>query len=150
MTASAIPTPPVHGTSVARRIGGGWQGVLLTGPSGSGKSDLALRLIARGWRLVADDYSLVWRSGDAVYAAAPATIAGRIEARGVGIVGAPTVTLSRIALVVACGQSAVERLPEPETEMVAGATLPRLTLDIRPASAVESVLARLNSGPPAP
>ena len=57
--------------------------------------------------------------------------------------------LARIALVVACGQSAVERLPEPETETVAGAIPPRLILDIRPASAVETLLARLGSGPPA-
>ena len=142
---------PIHATSVARRTPEGWRGILLTGPSGAGKSDMALRLIGRGWRLVADDYSLVWRSGDgALYAAAPPAIAGRIEARGVGIVSAPTVALAPMVLVVECGREPAERMPERRTVRIAGVDLPALRLDIRPASAVETVLARLGSGLPAP
>lgn len=143
---------PIHATSVARRTPDGWRGVLLTGPSGAGKSDMALRLIGRGWRLVADDYSLVWRSGpqDAVYAGAPPAIAGRIEARGVGITPAPSIGLARMVLVVECGRASVERMPEYRTVTIAGVMLPSLSLDIRPASAVETVLARLGSGLGAP
>lgn len=138
------PTPLIHATSVARRGPEGWVGVLLMGPSGAGKSDMALRLIGRGWRLVSDDYSRVWRSGDDLYAAAPEALppglAGCLEARGLGVIqtGAPRPVV-RVALVLICGQQTVERLPEPEVESLCGLALPRLALDIRPASAVEIV-----------
>ena len=128
-------TQPVHGTVVARRGPSGWRGVLLCGPSGSGKSDLALRLIDAGWRLVADDYAHVWASGQEVYATAPERIAGRIEARGLDIVPAFCRPVTRIALIVHCRQAATERLPEPRSESLSGVSLPSLDLDIRPASA---------------
>ena len=72
----------VHATSVAMRQGRSWRAVLLRGPSGSGKSDLALRLIDAGARLIADDQTELVRAGKAVIASAPARIAGLIEARG--------------------------------------------------------------------
>ena len=96
---------------------------------------MALRLIDAGWRLVADDYSHVWASGDGLYACAPDRIAGRIEARGLGIVDAAARPVARVCLLVDCVQDASERLPEPLFETVAGVRLPRLVLDIRPASA---------------
>lgn len=125
----------IHATAVACRLDGQWRGVLLTGPSGAGKSDLALRLIGQGWRLVADDYTEVWASAGAVFATAPVRIAGRIEARGVGIVESPPRWIVRIALVVACAQTPPDRMPEPASTSVAGLDLPSLALDIRPASA---------------
>jgi len=128
-------TQPRHCTVVARHRPSGWRGVLLCGPSGAGKSDLSLRLIDAGWRLVADDYAHVWASAGSVYAAAPEKIAGRIEARGFDIVAAGWRPSARIVLVVDCVQTATERLPEPQWETVAGVRLPRLILDIRPASA---------------
>ena len=136
---------PLHGTAVACRLNGVWRGVWITGPSGAGKSDLALRLIARGWRLVSDDYTQVWTSGGAVHASAPASIAGRIEVRGVGIVSARTRPLARVVLAVACVPEAVERLPEPQTRRFAGVYLPLLALDPRPASAVGVVAVALET-----
>ena len=65
-------------------------GVLLRGPSGAGKSDLALRLIDRGWCLVADDQTELKRVENALIATAPATIAGRMEVRGLGLVTMPS------------------------------------------------------------
>ena len=135
---------PVHATTVTRRTRHGWRGVLLTGPSGAGKSDLAMRLIGAGWRLVADDYTGVWASDGALYATAPAAIAGRIEARGLGILSRPAWPVTRVVLVVACGQAPVERLPEPAFETVGGVVLPRLALDTRPASAAAWVVAALD------
>lgn len=120
---------------MARHGPQGWRGVLLTGQSGAGKSDLALRLIGQGWRLVADDYCDVWSSGSRVWATAPERIAGRMEVRGLGIVPSLELRLVRIVLIAACGQSPVERLPEPETGIVAGLALPRIRIDTRPASA---------------
>lgn len=138
---------PVHATAVARHDPGGWRGVLLTGPSGAGKSDLALRLMGQGWRLVSDDYSRVWRSGGHVYATAPETIAGRIEARGLGIIGVPALPLARMVLVLVCGQETAERLPEADHVEIAGLTLPRLSIDTRPASAVEIAAAAMARTP---
>jgi len=102
----------VHGTCVA--IDG--DAVLLRGEPGSGKSDLALRLIDGGARLVADDQTELVRRGAAVVAAAPAAIAGRIEVRGVGILACSSIASAPLRLVVdlvAAGN--VERLPEAQS-----------------------------------
>ncbi len=144
---SPIHAAPIHATAVARRGSQGWRGVLLTGPSGAGKSDLALRLMGRGWRLVSDDYCHVWQSGGHLYAHAPETIAGRLEIRGLGIVSAPQRLIARIDLIVACGQTLVERLPEPQRQTVAGVSLSLLALDTRPASAAEIVIRALEDAP---
>ncbi|WP_339933598.1 serine kinase [uncultured Brevundimonas sp.] len=134
--------PPTHATTVARWIPAtGWIGVLISGPSGSGKSDLALRLIGRGWRLVADDYSHVFASAGALYATAPVQIAGRIEVRGLGIVSAPHLGLARLVLAVDCVDQPPERLPGPDRIPVAGLDLPRLKVIARHASAVEFITA---------
>jgi|SRR5690348_5027742 len=99
----------VHGTSVA--LGG--DGILLRGPSGSGKSDLALRLIDEGGRLVADDQTELRLSDDDISMTAPAAIAGRMEVRGIGILRVPTVAAAPLRLVVDLVPSAaIERLPE--------------------------------------
>lgn len=137
--------PPVHASTVAVRRGGVWVAVAILGPSGAGKSDLALRLIGRGWRLVSDDYTRMWASGGGLYAAAPERIAGRIEARGVGIVSMRTRFMARVVLAVACLPEAVERLPDPQTRVFAGVEIPVLALDPRPASAVEMVAAALQA-----
>ena len=131
--------PPIHATAVAVFGHGGWRGALLTGPSGAGKSDLALRLMARGWRLIGDDYVHAWASGGALFASPVEAIAGRMEARGLGIVPTPYRPASRIVLVVDCVQAAPERLPEPRTASIAGVSIARLALDIRPASAAETL-----------
>jgi len=60
--------------------------VLISGPSGSGKSDLALRLLDRGFILVSDDQTIVRKDGGHLVAGAPPTIAGKLEVRGIGIV----------------------------------------------------------------
>ncbi|TAJ56828.1 serine kinase [Brevundimonas sp.] len=134
---------PIHATAVAQWAPGrGWRAIVVAGPSGAGKSDLALRLIGRGWRLVADDYVHVFASGEALWAAAPQTIAGRIEARGVGIVEACARGVARLVLAVELG-GAPERLPEAETRTLAGGTLPLLRLDGFEASAVEKVAAAI-------
>jgi HPr kinase/phosphorylase len=101
----------VHGTTVA--LDGA--GILIRGPSGSGKSDLALRLIDAGARLVADDQTELWRRDDAVMARCPATIAGQIEVRGLGILRFPHLAEAPLRLVVdLIAPDAVERLPEPQ------------------------------------
>jgi hypothetical protein len=139
-----IPAQPLHATAVAQWApGAGWRAVLISGPSGAGKSDLALRLIGRGWRLVADDSVHVFASGEALYAVAPETIAGRIEVRGVGIIPVTSRGVARLVLAVDLGGPAPERLPEPESRMLAGRALPQLRLTGFEASAVEKVAAAI-------
>ncbi|HML09993.1 MAG TPA: HPr kinase/phosphatase C-terminal domain-containing protein [Stellaceae bacterium] len=111
----------VHATAVA--IGG--RAVLLRGPSGSGKSDLALRLIDAGAELVADDYSQLQRQGDAIVVRAPATISGLIEARGVGIVKVQALDVAPLALIAdMVAPQHVERMPEPGSETIFGLAIP--------------------------
>jgi len=115
----------VHGTSVA--LGG--DGVLLRGPSGCGKSDLALRLIEGGASLIADDQTEVFPSGKYVIASPPETIAGQIEARGVGVVRVPFVARIPLRLVVdLVAPESVERMPEDEQVEILGRFIPRLAL----------------------
>ena len=86
-------------------------GVLILGESGTGKSDLALRLIAMGANLVADDRCEVSFDGAALRARAPRAIAGLIEIRGLGIVALPFATDVRIALVARTMRGLPDRLP---------------------------------------
>jgi serine kinase of HPr protein (carbohydrate metabolism regulator) len=103
--------------------------VLLRGPSGSGKSDLALRLIDAGARLVADDQTRLWREGDAVFLRAPQPIAGLIEVRGVGIVRMTPLPRARLALIAdLVAPQHVERLPEPSSETIFGLAIPLVAI----------------------
>lgn len=122
----------VHATCVALPGRRGWRGVLLRGPSGAGKSDLALRLIERGARLVADDQTELVRRGRSVVARAPRTIAGLIEARGVGIIRltrAQLLAQAPVALLVdLVTPQHIERLPARSREESLGLELPVLQL----------------------
>ncbi len=133
---------PLHATCVAVR----GAGVLITGASGSGKSDLALRLIDRGAVLVSDDYTHLRRDGDALIATPPERIAGRIEVRGVGIVAMPHLASAPVRLLIAADDQP-PRLPDADIILLRTITLPRARLALREASAplkVELLLARIS------
>jgi serine kinase of HPr protein (carbohydrate metabolism regulator) len=136
---------------VALRLGGVWRGALIVGPSGAGKSDLALRAIETGLRLVADDRVVVWTSGGALYGRAPDPLCGLIEARGQGVGAEPSLGFAEIVLAVRCAPAeTIERLPDPECELVALAAIPLTRLDPREASApakLRRALLHLGHGP---
>jgi serine kinase of HPr protein (carbohydrate metabolism regulator) len=137
---SDLPSEHVHASTVA--IGG--RAILITGPSGSGKSDLALRLLDRGLTLVSDDQTLVRRDGDRLIASAPATIAGKLEVRGIGIVEMETVRDVPVALLVDL-TSEIERLPEDRRERtILGVPVPLVSIDASAASAPSKVVLALD------
>jgi HPr kinase/phosphorylase len=121
----------VHGAAVA--VAG--RGVLILGGSGSGKSALALAMIGRGAALVADDRVVLERRGGALVARAPATIAGLIEARGVGILRLPALAEAPLVAAVDLDRAAA-RMPQPVTithlgvgiELISGRDVPNLEL----------------------
>lgn len=115
-----------HAGLTALRLGGDWLGVLIEGPSGSGKSDLALRAMAEGFRPVADDRVLVWLSGGKVWGRAPDSLSGLMESRGVGVLPFTPIPYARIVLAIRCEASpeAVERFPKGETLDLGGVTVP--------------------------
>jgi serine kinase of HPr protein (carbohydrate metabolism regulator) len=132
MNAPSLSSETVHASAVA--IGG--RAVLLGGRSGHGKSDLAMRLIDRGAVLISDDYTFLRRVEGKAVASAPATIAGKIEMRGVGLIeDMETVQEVPVALYVDLDK-APERLPEPGgAMMLAGVSIPTVAMNGLEASA---------------
>jgi serine kinase of HPr protein (carbohydrate metabolism regulator) len=130
----------IHATAVA--IGG--RVVLLRGPSGSGKSDLALRLIDAGARLVSDDYSQLQRQDNTILVRAPEPISGLIEVRGVGILKVEALAAAPLALVAdLVAPQHVERLPEPRSETIFGLAVPLVEIAPFEASAPAKLRAAL-------
>lgn len=131
----------VNGTAVV--LDG--KAVLLIGPPGAGKSDLALRLVEAGALLIADDLVELTRDGARVMAgfpvAAPAELRGMIEARGLGIVAVPAAEHpAELALVIqATPASALERLPETTYYQCLDAEIPIRGLALLEASAPTKV-----------
>ncbi len=100
-------------------------GVLLRGPAGSGKSDLALRLIDSGEQLVADDYTALCVEEGKLIACAPETIAGLMEVRGVGVLKIDGAVKTEVGVVIDLTPSGqVERLPEDETVEILDTPVP--------------------------
>jgi len=135
-----LSTEIIHASTVAND----GRSVLITGPSGSGKSDLALRLLDRGFTLVSDDQTIVRRDGDRLIAAAPATIAGKLEIRGIGIVEMKTASDTPVALVVELS-SEIQRLPDNNRERpILGIAIPLISIDAMAASAASKVALALD------
>jgi HPr kinase/phosphorylase len=122
----------VHATTVD--IAG--LGVLILGASGAGKSDFALRLAGEGALLVADDQTIVEVRGGELWASAPTTIGGLIEARAIGIVPAAIKGATRLALAVQ-PEARPERMPERSAWSLPGhgMEIPLLKLNLFEASA---------------
>lgn len=118
MTAGRLSaaTETRHATAVA--IDG--RAVLIVGPSGSGKSGLALELISRGAILIADDRTRLVLKENWPWALAPERLRGVIEARGIGLIRTPCLPGAALALVVDLSERETQRLPEPIVETVLG------------------------------
>jgi serine kinase of HPr protein (carbohydrate metabolism regulator) len=146
MTGEVNPAQPrlsaetVHASTVA--IEG--RAVLNTGPSGSGKSDLTLRLLDRGFTLISDDQTVVRLDGDRLIASPPPPIAGKLEIRGIGIVDIEHDSDLPVALLVEL-TSDIQRLPDDARERpVLGVMLPLISIDAMAASAPSKVALALD------
>ncbi len=146
---STVVAAPVNRHCCVVEIGGA--GVMIEGPSGAGKTSLALGLVDAAARrgiaahFVADDQALVERRGDSLAASVPHAIAGLAEIRGHGIVPVahkPSCALALVARLVA--DEAVGRMPVVEVTTIEGIELPVVKVPVRhEAQAVRIVLASL-------
>ena len=140
MSRRVLSSDTIHASTVSTD----GRAVLISGPSGSGKSDLALRLLDRGFTLVSDDQTIVRREGDRLVSSAPPTIKGKLEIRGIGIVDMDTVADVPVALYVEL-TSEIVRLPDDRRERpVLGVNLPLISVDAQTASAASKVALALD------
>lgn len=133
----------IHGTAVA--LGG--KAVLLRGQSGSGKSDLALKLIDRGATLISDDQVLIEKVEKTLFLSAPKPIANLLEIRGLGIINFERLDRVPLVLIVdLLGNEIPERLPEPSFAEILACKFPQLKLEAKRDSGhiiVELAMAKL-------
>jgi serine kinase of HPr protein (carbohydrate metabolism regulator) len=138
----------LHASLIALRVREDWRGALIEGPSGTGKSDLALRCLQGGFSLVADDRAIVFAADGAVWGRAPETLAGLIEARGVGIRHVTPLPFARIDLAVDLAATAdeVERLPDGQLRVLFGISVPAVRMWPFEAAAPTKLAALLHCG----
>ena len=135
MSGPRLSTETVHASTVALE----GRAVLITGLSGSGKSDLALRLLDRGFALVSDDRTIIRRDGPRLIASAPPNIAGKLEIRGIGIVDLSHVEDVPVSLLVELSGD-IQRMPdEDHRRAILGVDLPLVHIDATAASAASKV-----------
>lgn len=140
MNGSRLSSENLHASTVSA----GGRAVLISGPSGSGKSDLALRLLDRGFTLVSDDRTILRKAGDRIVASAPDAIKGKLEVRGIGIIDVETIADVPVALVVEL-TSDIERLPDDSQErLILGTRIPFISVDAMTASAPSKVALALD------
>jgi serine kinase of HPr protein (carbohydrate metabolism regulator) len=140
MNPNRISSENLHATCVASNA----RAVLIVGPSGSGKSDLALRMLDRGFSLVSDDRTVVRKEGEKLIASAPVTIRGKLEIRGIGIVDMESTDDVPVALVVELTAD-MQRMPDDSRErLILGTKVPMVNIDAMTASAPTKVAVALD------
>lgn len=121
----------MHATSVALED----NGVLIEGPSGSGKSDLALRLIDSGATLISDDLTFCQKRTKKIFLFSTKNIYGLIEVRGMGIITVPYIENIELKIIVNLTQNNVERLPRRKEKVLMGVRIPLIEINPKEASA---------------
>ena len=119
-------------------------GVLILGDSGSGKSDLALRLIDNGATLISDDISICKKNSNDIYLYCPPEIKGLLEVREVGIITVPFVERIKLRLVVNLKSNNNERFPKDSSFRILGIKIPIINIEGKNSSAVAKIKVKLN------
>ena len=130
----------IHSTSVVIDD----NGVLILGDSGSGKSDLALRLIDNGATLISDDISICRKNSDNIYLYCPPEIKGLLEVREIGIITVPFVERIKLRLVVNLKSNNNERFPKDSCFRILGIKIPIINIEGKNSSAVAKIKVKLN------
>ena len=130
----------IHSTSVVIDD----NGVLILGDSGSGKSDLALRLIDSGATLISDDISICRKNLNNIYLYCPPEIKGLLEVREIGIITVPFVERIKLRLVVNLKSINNERFPKDSTYKILGIKIPIINIEGKNSSAVAKIKVKLN------
>ncbi len=135
-----LSSESLHASTVALE----GRAVIISGPSGSGKSDLALRLLDRGFSLVSDDQTFLRKDENRLIASAPPPIRGKLEIRGIGIVEMPFEDDVPVALFVEL-TSDMQRMPDDSRErLVLDVRVPLISVDAMTASAPSKVAVALD------
>ena len=119
-------------------------GVLILGDSGSGKSDLALRLIDNGATLISDDISICRKNSNNIYLYCPPEIKGLLEVREIGIITVPFVERIKLRLVVNLKSNNNERFPKDSCFRILGIKIPIINIEGKNSSAVAKIKVKLN------
>ena len=130
----------IHSTSVVIDD----NGVLILGDSGSGKSDLALRLIDNGATLISDDISICRKNSNNIYLYCPPEIRGLLEVREIGIITVPFVERIKLRLVVNLKSNNNERFPKDSSFRILGIKIPIINIEGKNSSAVAKIKVKLN------
>ena len=130
----------IHSTSVVIDD----NGVLILGDSGSGKSDLALRLIDNGTTLISDDISICRKNSNNIYLYCPPEIKGLLEVREIGIITVPFVERIKLRLVVNLKSNNNERFPKDSFFRILGIKIPIINIEGKNSSAVAKIKVKLN------
>ena len=130
----------IHSTSVVIDD----NGVLILGDSGSGKSDLALRLIDSGATLISDDISICRKNSNNIYLYCPPEIKGLLEVREIGIITVPFVERIKLRLVVNLRSKNNERFPKDNSFRILGIKIPLISIEGKNSSAVAKIKVKLN------
>ena len=119
-------------------------GLLIRGQSGSGKSDLALRLIDSGATLISDDLTICKKIGDYLYLYPHSNTKGLLEVREIGIMTVPYVENIKLTLVVELVEEEFERIPGMMSCSILGIKFPKIKLFGKSSSAVAKIKIKLN------
>lgn len=140
MSRNRLSSENLHASCVAS----GGRAVLIAGSSGNGKSDLALRMIDRGFTLVSDDRTILRKEGGKLIASPPETIKGKLEIRGIGIIDVESVSDIPVALMVELTGD-MQRLPDDSRDrLILGVAIPLVNIDAMTASAPAKVAVALD------
>lgn len=130
----------LHATSVAIED----NGVAIFGDPGSGKSDLALRLIDSGATLISDDITVFSKLEKNINLFGIENTKGLLEVREVGIITVPYVEGIKLKLVVRLTDKVIERIPKKNNINLLGLKLPKLEINGKNSSSVAKVKVKLN------